>query len=158
MNITKYDAFIHKIVKRFQNITYIDPALTIEDLQSEAFEIYVKLSKDTSLSCNLITALGIQIERRFLDMYRVAKRLNSHLSRDHFIEDFAARKVRLSRIQFSELPEHLKKLVRKIYENPEEIGKFFPNPSHINKRTLVKYLTKELKWQRQIAVEFSRIS
>ena len=155
-NITEFDAFLSKLVKRFQNISYIDPAITLDDLWGEAYEIYAKLSKDTTLSCSLITALGRQVEQRFLDIYKMAKRLNSHLDRNHFVEDFAARKVRLSRIQFSELPEHLKRLVRKIYENPEEIGKYFPNPSHIDKRRLVKYLTKELKWQRQVAVDFSK--
>jgi len=153
MSITKYDAFINKIIQRFLNITYIDPSLTIDDLWGEAYEIYAKLL-NTSLSCEFITALGRQIEQRFMDMYRIAKRLDSHLDRDQFIEDFASRKVVFSRIQFSELPPHLKQLVQKIYSNPEEIGRAIPGPG-INKTELIKYLTKELGWQRKTAINFT---
>ena len=151
--ITEHDPFIFGYIKRFRNICQIDPAITVEDLWAEAYIIYTKLL-NTELTCGFITALGRQIEQRFTDLYRVAKRLNSNLDRNQFIEDFSSRKARISRLQFEELPDHMKQLVKKIYTNPEEIASHFPK-NHIRKDRLIKYLTKELSWQRKEAINFS---
>jgi hypothetical protein len=153
MNVTTYDPFIANYVKRFQNITFLDPSLTIDDLWSEAYEIYTKLL-NTPLTCEFITALGRQIEQRFLDLYKTAKRLNNHLDREQFIENFAAKSVKVSRLQFEELPSHVKELVKRIYDCPEEIAKLFPK-NHIGKTKLINFLTKELHWQRRNAIDFA---
>lgn len=153
-NLTKYDAFIFKIIKRYENITYIDPSITLDDLWGEAYEIYTKLLT-TPLTCEFITALGRQIEQRYLDMYRTAKRLNYPLNREKFIEDLAASKSKMARIRFSELPSHMKELVRKIYHNPEEIYNIFPK-NGVRQSNLIKYLTKDLNWSRKNAIQFSK--
>jgi len=151
--ITEHDPFIFSYIKRFRNICLIDPSITVEDLWAESYLIYTKLQK-TKLTCEFLTALGRQIEQRFMDLYRVAKRLNSNLDRNHFIENFSARKAKISRLQFEELPDHVKQLVKRIYTNPEEIAKNFPR-NHIGKANLIKYLTKELSWQRKTAIDFA---
>lgn len=152
-SITEYDGFINNYVKRFNNICSLDPSITTDDLRSEAYEIYIKLS-NTKLNCSLITALGRQIEQRFLDLYKVAKRLNSHLDREHFIENLATKAVKVSKLQFDELPPHMKQLVKKIYDNPEVIAEIFPK-NHIGKIKLIKFLTRELNWQKKNAYAFA---
>lgn len=153
MSITEHDPFIFGYIKRFRNVCHIDPSITIDDLWSEAYLIYAKL-QNTKLTCEFLTALGRQIEQRFTDLYRVAKRLNSNLDRNQFVEDFSARKARISRLQFEELPDHVKQLVKRIYTNPEEIAKHFPK-NHVGKAELIKYLTKELSWQKKTAINFA---
>jgi hypothetical protein len=150
---TEYDAFMFNYIKRFKNITFIDPSITIEDLWSEAYMIYAKLL-NSDLSCSFITALGNQIEQRFTDMYRVAKRLNNNLDRNQFIDNLSNRTVKVSRLQFEELPFHMKTLVKRIYENPEKFAEMFPK-NNINKSTLIKFLTKELNWKRKNAFDFA---
>lgn len=153
MSITNHDPFIFGYIKRFRNICAIDPSITIEDLWAEAYLIHAKLQK-TKLSCEFLTALGRQIEQRFTDLYRVAKRLNSNLDRSQFIENLSTRKAKISKLQFEELPDHVKQLVKRIYENPEEIAEHFPK-NHVGKAELIKYLTKELSWQRKEAINFA---
>jgi hypothetical protein len=154
--ITEYDNFIHQYVKRFQNITFLDPSITMEDLQGEAYMIYAKLL-NTPLSCKLITALGNQLQQRFTDMYRVASRLNAHLDREQVIQNFAAREVKISKIQFEELPSHLKQLLKRIYDSPEEIAEVFPK-NYVGKTVLIEYLTEKLQWQKSKACRFAAMA
>ena len=151
--ITEHDPFIFGYIKRFRNICLIDPSITIDDLWSESYLIYAKLQK-TKLTCEFLTALGRQIDQRFTDLYRVAKRLNSNLDRTQFIENFSTKKVRISKLQFEELPDHVKQLVKRIYDHPEEIAARFPK-NHIRKDRLINYLTKALSWQRKTAIDFA---
>jgi hypothetical protein len=87
----------------------------------------------------------------------MAKRLNSHLDREQFIENFSSKAAKVSKLQFEELPPHMKQLVKNIYDNPESIAKIFPK-NHIGKTKLIKYLTRELNWQKKIACNFAAVA
>jgi hypothetical protein len=159
LEFSDYKGFICQYVKRFSNITHLDLSQTTDDLWGEASEVFAKLSlsleKGEVLSCEFITALGKQIEQRFIQLYRAAKLRNDTLDRETFIENIATRSSKLSRVRFSELPKEHQDLLRKLYEDPETFGKYILSQA-INRQKFISYLTKEVGWPRKKAEKFAQ--
>lgn len=153
-----YHQIIEHQVKNFNNIPYHDLSLTVDDLRSEAYLIYLKLMEEAqtkTFNSKITTILSKKIRQRFIDIYRVAKRKQDRINYNTKVEEVAARGSKLSRIQYQELPSDIKALIRDLYDNPTIFGSFVKGHSIINKKDFISYLTKHLKWPRKKAKDFA---